>query len=85
MSQTNVSEIAVGDNLQNHSDICHDLFSSVKPCTLPEDVQQVALQELREDENARQQCLLGFRQWIFQNPDVQNINTGMANNDYIIV
>lgn len=82
MSPTKVSEIAGGDNLKNPSDI-HDLLTSVKPCTLPEDVQKVAFRELREDENARKQCLLGFRQWILQNQDVQNINIGMINSDYV--
>lgn len=77
MSPSKVFGIAKGDNLPNLTDR-HDLLTFVKPCTLPEDVQKVAFRELREDENARKQCILGFRQWIFQNQDVQNINIGMT-------
>lgn len=82
MSPTKISGITKGDNSKNLSDT-HDLLTSVKPCPLPEDVQKIAFRELREDENARKQCLSGFRQWICQNQDVQNINIGMINNDYI--
>jgi len=69
MSPTKVSEIAVEDSSM-----------SVEPCTLPKNVQQVALDELREDEHTRTQCLLAFRQWISQNTDIQNINTGITVN-----
>lgn len=52
-------------------------WTSVEPCLLPENVQQVALQELRENESARGQSLVAFQEWVSKNADVQNVNTGM--------
>lgn len=52
-------------------------YEYVEPCVLSKDVQQVALNELREDESSRTQSLVAFRQWISKNTDIQNINCGM--------
>lgn len=39
-------------------------------------VEAVAAKELRETTNTREQCLLQLREWIKQNPDVENCLTG---------
>lgn len=81
MSPSKVST-TVGEDCSN---LMTDWSSaSVEKCTLPEDVQQVALKELREDESSRSQMLMAFRQWISKNPDVQNINMGIKFT-YIII
>jgi len=78
MSPTKAS---VGDDDQKkHTD---DWWTCVEPCALPKHIQEVALIELRENESARNQAIYAFRQWIFKNADIQNVNTGMVNN-YIL-
>lgn len=39
-------------------------------------VQEIARSELRETENAKEQCLEQFRTWINQNADIENCITG---------
>lgn len=63
-----ISEVAVDD--------CQQSAADAKSAELPKDVQQVALDELREDESTRTQSLLAFRQWVMKNPDITNISTG---------
>ncbi|XP_017887877.1 alpha-tocopherol transfer protein-like [Ceratina calcarata] len=41
-------------------------------CTLPEDTQKLAKEELREDKNTRDQALQQIRNWIKLNPRIQN-------------
>lgn len=84
MPPIKVSEVAVeycSHDLQSAK--AEDWWPTAEPCTLPKDVQLVASNELREDENIRAQSLLAFRQWISKSSDVQNINTGTSS--YIIV
>lgn len=71
MSPTKVSELISGDCVQKKSIMDEYQWS------LPKDVEKVARNELREDENSCTQGLLAFRQWISKNSDVQNINIGM--------
>jgi hypothetical protein len=40
---------------------------------ISEQIQKIARKELREDENSREQNLQQLRDWIKQNPDIQNI------------
>ncbi|VVC28504.1 Cellular retinaldehyde binding/alpha-tocopherol transport,CRAL/TRIO, N-terminal domain,CRAL-TRIO lipid [Cinara cedri] len=76
MSPTKVSEMSAGYfSHGSQSEMTEDWCRPPEPCTLPKDVQLVALKELREDENIRTQSLLAFRQWISKSSDVQNINT----------
>lgn len=83
MPPIKVSEMAVGYCTRNlQSATVKDWWPSPEPCTLPKDVQLVAFNELREDENIRTQNLLAFRQWISKSSDVQNINTGITDIDY---
>lgn len=75
MSSNKVSKMFAEDWQKQPS--TKDWWASVEPCLLPKEVQKVASQELRENENARNQSLVAFQQWVSKNPDVQNINTGM--------
>lgn len=40
---------------------------------LSEAVQKIARKELREDKKGREQCTQQLREWIKQNPDIENI------------
>lgn len=40
-------------------------------CSLPEEVQKVALEELREDQNIRDQSLEQMREWITKHPNIK--------------
>jgi len=77
MSPTNITEIDVRDHLQSKAK--DDCTTFVEPCMLPKDVQEVALNELRENESIRTQSLLAFRQWISKNTDIENVNCGTIN------
>ncbi|XP_034947099.1 clavesin-2 [Chelonus insularis] len=44
-------------------------------CDLSEDVQAIALAELREDENIREQALEQFRSWILKHPSIKRCRT----------
>lgn len=44
-------------------------------CPLPADVQKVALDELREDENTRNQSLDQMREWITKHPNIKKCRT----------
>jgi len=78
MSPTNITETDARDHLQMES-AKDDCTAFAEPCTLPKNVQQVALNELREDESARTQSLSAFRQWISKNTDIENIDSGTVN------
>lgn len=41
-------------------------------CPLSEETQEMAKEELREDNNARTQALASMREWIIQNPRIKN-------------
>lgn len=41
-------------------------------CTLSEETQAIAKEELREDKNTRDQALASIREWIMQNPKILN-------------
>ncbi|KAF2898347.1 hypothetical protein ILUMI_07831 [Ignelater luminosus] len=41
-------------------------------CTLPEETQRIAREELREDDNIRSQALASMRHWIMNNPRIVN-------------
>ncbi|XP_022920243.1 alpha-tocopherol transfer protein-like [Onthophagus taurus] len=41
-------------------------------CTLPKETQDLAKEELREDDNARRQALESMREWIRMNPKILN-------------
>jgi len=45
-------------------------------CTLPEDTQKIAKDELREDKNTRDQALEQMRNWIKMNPRIQSARLG---------
>lgn len=45
-------------------------------CTLSEDTQKLALEELREDPKGRDQALSSMREWIKQNPRILNCRLG---------
>lgn len=45
-------------------------------CTLPEETQQMAKDELREDKNTRDQALKQMRDWIKMNPRIKNSRLG---------
>lgn len=45
-------------------------------CTLPEEIQKMAKDELREDKNTRDQALEQMRNWIKMNPRIQNSRLG---------
>lgn len=57
-------------------DDCQQPATDAKSTELPKHVQQVALNELREDESTRTQSILAFRQWVMKNPDITNVSTG---------
>lgn len=61
---------------ENAVDDCQQSAADAKSTELPKYVQQVALNELREDENTRTQSLLAFQQWVMKNPDITNVSTG---------
>lgn len=61
---------------EDAADDCQQSAVDVKSAELPKYVQQVALNELREDESTRTQSLLAFRQWVMKNPDIANVSTG---------
>lgn len=53
-------------------------------CTLSEETQKIAKDELREDKNTRDQALEQMRNWIKMNPRIQNCRLGktaISNND----
>jgi len=83
MSSTKVSDITVDDDYQKKHTATDDWWTSFEPCALPKHIQEMALIQLRENENARNQAISAFRQWILKNADIQNVNTGMVNN-YIL-
>lgn len=45
-------------------------------CTLSEETQQIARDELREEEATRAQALASLREWIIQNPKITNCRLG---------
>lgn len=45
-------------------------------CSLPEEVQKVALEELREDQNIRDQSLEQMREWITKHPNIKCCRKG---------
>lgn len=45
-------------------------------CTLSEDIQKMAKDELREDKNTRDQALEQMRNWIKMNPRILNCRLG---------
>lgn len=47
-------------------------------CKLPEDVKKTALEELREDENIREQSLQQLRDWISKHPNIKKCRTDAA-------
>lgn len=46
-------------------------------CTLSEETQMIAKEELREDEYTRQTALASMREWITQNPKIRNVRMGI--------
>ncbi|XP_066263024.1 clavesin-2-like [Euwallacea similis] len=44
-------------------------------CTLPEEEKKKALEELREDDNIREQSLEQFREWINKHPNIKKCRT----------
>ncbi|KAL6442245.1 hypothetical protein ACFW04_002485 [Cataglyphis niger] len=48
-------------------------------CTLSEETQKIAKEELREDKNTRDQALEQMRNWIKMNPRIQNCRLGVFN------
>lgn len=46
-------------------------------CSLSEETQVIAKEELREDEFTRQSALASMREWISQNPKIKNIRMGI--------
>lgn len=51
-----------------------EMFDTYK-CLLPADVRKVALDELREDENIRDQSLVQMREWINKHPNIKKCRT----------
>lgn len=47
-----------------------------KDTHISEKLAAIASKELREEENVRRQCLDHLREWIKQNPDIENCITG---------
>lgn len=45
-------------------------------CTLPAEEKKRALDELREDDNIREQSLAQFREWISKHPNIRKCRTG---------
>lgn len=45
-------------------------------CNLPESVQKIAMEELREDDNIREQSLQQLREWISKHPAIKKCRTG---------
>lgn len=45
-------------------------------CTLSEETQKIAKDELREDKNTRDQALEQMRNWIKMNPRIENCRLG---------
>lgn len=45
-------------------------------CQLPEDIKKIALEELREDDNIREQSLNQMREWINKHPAIKRCRTG---------
>lgn len=45
-------------------------------CQLPESEKKKALEELREDDNIREQSLQQFREWINKHPNIKRCRTG---------
>lgn len=54
-----------------------DMFPQEYVCQLSEGVKKTALEELREDENIRDQSLEQFREWINKHPNIKRCRTGM--------
>lgn len=48
-------------------------------CHLPENVKKIALEELREDDNIREQSLEQMREWIAKHPNIKRCRTGKQN------
>lgn len=46
-------------------------------CTLSEETQAIALEELHEDPKTRNQALASMREWVKQNPRIANCRLGM--------
>jgi len=84
MLPTKAFDITVSNDCQKKQMASDDWWTCFEPCTLPKHIQEVALIELRENESARKQGISAFRQWISKNVDLQNVNTGMIINNYIL-
>lgn len=56
-----------------------DLFPQEYVCQLPEAVKKTALEELREDDNIREQSLQQMRDWINKHPNIKRCRTGKEN------
>lgn len=53
-----------------------DLFPQEYVCQLPEATKKTALEELREDDNIREQSLQQMRDWINKHPNIKRCRTG---------
>lgn len=58
------------NNLQNKK------LLNEKNSYIIQDLFKIAAKELREDDTVRRQCLAQLREWIKQNPDIENCLTG---------
>jgi len=47
-------------------------------CSLPEEEKKRAFEELREDDNIREQSLQQVRDWIAKHPNIKKCRTGMS-------
>lgn len=47
-------------------------------CKLSKETQEIAREELREDEYTRQSALASMREWIMQNPKIKNVRMGIT-------
>lgn len=68
----------------------HDTREWVTPadeyiCTLSEETQLIAKEELREDESTRKQALDSLREWILQNPRITNCRLGKVIHESLLL
>jgi hypothetical protein len=52
-------------------------------CTLSEELQTMAEEELREDKHSRQTALASMREWIKQNPRIKNCRMGKPHRPHL--
>lgn len=60
----------------NNKVINNKILAQEQKTRIMKELYKIAENEIRENDNARKQCLEHLKNWIRQNPDIENCNLG---------